>query len=256
MWPHPQQQAQPQQSQQQHWPPFDPGMPPPPPRGPWANEPPGHQQPLPPPGPPVDLQSRTHKKVSRQYSLNPAYDPRIQALPKQQLDFSVPPPPLISTAAPPPSAASQHHLPVSRNASAPEGQPTGNASGYPEAMPNVTSMYAATSHAQIGKLFLRPIFQNNFQKIYFFFADKTMSWSSDMSGAVSPLITSSGNVWDSTTNKTVANNKDSRADMYYHLAKIFDEHKVRQAMASLPDETDAQVICKQIIEMDTNNKRC
>ena len=171
MWPHPPQQAQPQQSQQQHWPPFDPGMPPPPPRGPWANEPQGHQQPLP-PGPPVDLQSRTHKKVSRQYSLNPAYDPRIQALPKQQLDFSVPPPPLIPTSAPPPSAASQHHLPVSRNASAPEGQPTGNASGYPEAMPNVTSMYAATSHAQIGKLFLRPIFQNNFQKSTFFLQTK------------------------------------------------------------------------------------
>lgn len=213
MWAQQPQQPQPQNFQQgqQHLPVFDATMPPPPPRGPWNNEPPN------------DLQSKTHKKVSRQMSLNPTYDPRIHGLPK---DFSVPPPPLTTAMGPPPpSSASQHHMTVTRNASAPEGQQPGP--GFPGALPNATSMYAATSHAQ-----------NDLHK--------TVSWSADMSGAVSPLITG-GNVWDSNTNS--ANDTNPRSNLYYHLAKIFPENKVRIAMSSLPDETNPDVICQHIIAM-------
>jgi len=210
MWPQ-------QQQQQQQWPGFDPRMPPPPPRGPWS-EPTIHQ----------DLQAKTHKKVSRQFSVNPTYDMRIQCLPHQQQDFSKPPPPIV-----PPPGPTQLHLTVTRNASAPEqpgSGPSGSGSGYP--MPTSSSLYSSAGHTPID-------------------LHKTMSWSSDMSGAVSPLIPSSGNVWDSatTSNAYSTNSKEAREKVYYHLANLFDEDKVRRAMKSLPDETNADIICKKMFQM-------
>jgi hypothetical protein len=83
---------------------------------------------------------------------------------------------------------------------------------------------------------------------------KTMSWSSDMSGAVSPLIPSSGNVWDN-ANATGAtkDGKDARGSLYYHLTNAgFSEDKVMRAMRDLPNETNAEVICKRIINLDKN----
>ena len=243
LWP-PQQQHQ---AQPQYYG-FDPRMPPPAPRGPWLPE--THQ----------DLAAAAknpgHKKVSRQYSLNPVYDSRIPGAgfgPRN--DFSKPPPtfptPHQSVAAASASSA-QHHLTITRNASAPE-QPAAAAGGQPGGYPLpggggggtgsggcVTSsgLYSAssatTSHTPID-------------------LHKTMSWSSDMSGAVSPLIPSSGNVWDNANATGAKDGKDARGSLYYHLTNAgLSEDKVMRAMRDLPNETNAEVICKRIINLDKN----
>ena len=38
-----------------------------------------------------------------------------------------------------------------------------------------------------------------------------------------------------------------RRDIYYHLAALFPEDQVLQAMKAFPDEKDPQVICKYIL---------
>ena len=58
-------------------------------------------------------------------------------------------------------------------------------------------------------------------------------------------------MWDSatTSNAYSTNSKEAREKVYYHLANLFDEDKVRRAMKSLPDETNADIICKKMFQM-------
>merc|ERR1712223_2035702 len=204
------------------WPGFDPRMPPPPPRSPWQPETCHNQDLTSVSGANAACSKTGHKKVSRQFSLNPVYDSRIPSGFGPRNDFSKPPPtfptPHQTVAAA--SSAQHHHLTITRNASAPE-QPaasTATVGGMPERAPGVYPV-----KPEVHQLTGSPIDLH-----------KTMSWSSDMSGAVSPLIPSSGNVWDN-ANATGAtkDGKDARGSLYYHL-------------------TNAEVICKRIINLDKN----
>jgi len=136
----------------------DTSMPPPAPRSPWG---PGH--PPPPPSTGGDA-ANIHKKLARQLTLNPSYDPRIHAhrgsdgaieVAKVGSAFPFPPP---STNVPPPQfgggggrpllqpsghVQQGHHAVVTRNASAPE-----TAVLYPATLSGVMSPGAATANFQ------------------------------------------------------------------------------------------------------------
>ena len=248
--------SQPRLWPQPQWPGFDPRMPPPPPRSPWQPETCHNQDLTSVSGANAACSKTGHKKVSRQFSLNPVYDSRIPGGFGPRNDFSKPPPtfptPHQTVAAS--ASSAQHHLTITRNASAPEQPAAAVAGGMPERAPGggypggagtgtgsggcaetSSRLYSATSSSHT------PIDLH-----------KTMSWSSDMSGAVSPLIPSSGNVWDN-ANATAKDGKDARGSLYYHLTNAgFSEDKVMRAMRDLPNETNAEVICKRIINLDKN----
>lgn len=215
--------------QKPQWPMFDTSMPPPAPRGPWTTD----------KAPMMDQeqpqQQNTHKKISRQFSVNPTFDPRIHCMPPppsgggsaagcKHQDFSYPPPPF------------PNHMSVTRNASAPEQQP-------------ISYMQHSYQHQRIFHQQQKPPAPPTNSDMHL---HKTMSWSATTSAdtsssAVSPLIgLSAGGVWDS---QRPADGGD-RSKLYYHLASLFPEDKVRRAMASLPDETDPEIICTHILYMD------
>ena len=208
------------------WPGFDPRMPPPPPRSPWQPETCHNQDLTSVSGANAACSKTGHKKVSRQFSLNPVYDSRIPGGFGPRNDFSKPPPtfptPHQTVAAA--SSAQHHHLTITRNASAPE-QPaasTATAGGMPERAPGVYPV-----KPEVHQLTGSPIDLH-----------KTMSWSSDMSGAVSPLIPSSGNVWDN-ANATGAtkDGKDARG------THIFREIRIRMLLMLL--EVNKELISRK-----------
>jgi len=196
------------------WPPvFDTSMPPPPPRTPWNPE--------------QGSSQNTHTKLSRQYSVNPNYDPRIHNQPPRTQDFSYPPPPFQSN----PSAT---HLTVTRNASEPD----------PYVMvPNTVIQQQQGSNpqqthevqAELCKTWSTP--------------NATPSANAPGPAAASPFFgLPHGGVWE-----TSRPHGDVRSKLYYYLAKLFDEDAVIRAMASLPHETDPKVICNLIISMESSN---
>ena len=195
---------------------FDTSMPPPPPRTPWNPEGQGSSQ-------------NTHTKLSRQYSVNPNYDPRIhnQHAPKQ--DFSYPPPPF------PVGNPSATHLTVTRNASEPDPAYMVN--------PNTVIQQAQSSNPQPHEG------QAELCKTWSTPTAPSANASSSTTGAVSPFFgLPRGGVWE-----TSRPHGDVRSKLYYYLAKLFDEDAVIRAMASLPHETDPKVICNLIISMESSN---
>lgn len=228
------------QGAQQNWPPvFDTSMPPPPPRTPWNPE--------------QGSSQNTHTKLSRQYSVNPNYDPRIHnssaaaataaaALPPKQ-DFSYPPPPF-----PNPST----HLTVTRNASEPDPYMVSNTPNtvIQQQAQLVSSTTAPQSHrheqAELCKTWSSPVVNASGSGGSSTVAAAAASASS--SGAVSPFFgLPRGGVWE-----TSRPHGDVRSKLYYYLAKLFDEDAVIRAMASLPHETDPKVICNLIISMESS----
>ncbi len=228
---------------QQTWgpPPFDTSMPPPPPRTPWELEPPG----------PTNLAAggntnnaqKQHKNLSRQLSLNPNYDPRIHGSglsmppppigprpPHATADFSYPPPPVMH-----PHGGSgggpHHHMTVTRNSSAPEDQ-------------QLYNQLLQQKQQQVPQQPGPPLHKTH--------SDGLVDWPQAAGG---PLLNSSS-IWDSETSAATSSGKlasrsktemDARSNLYYHLAKLFPEDQVRNAMTALPDETDPHKICLYIL---------
>ena len=50
--------------------------------------------------------------------------------------------------------------------------------------------------------------------------------------------------------KSQLESKLKREKIYFHLAEIFPSDHVRQAMEQLPNETDPQVICSEVIKFE------
>ena len=178
--------------------------------------------PPPPPRTPwaAESQNRGHARLSRQLSVNPNYDPRIhQPKPSsQQPDYSRPPPPV------------PRHIAVTRNASAPENP--------------------ALYHPQQQQVYVeQPFVSNSDSQLH-------KTWSSPPSqdaaaaAAMSPLVGFPGTsgVWDSQPQRV---QEIDREKLYFHLASIFPEDKVRRAMIAMPSETDAEVICRHILHTDS-----
>ena len=185
----------------------------------WSHCPPPVDTSMPPPPPrtpwAAEPQNRGHARLSRQLSVNPNYDPRIHQQPKpSQPDLSRPPPAL------------PRHIAVSRNASAPENQAL-----YPQQQVYVEQPFVSNSDSQLHKTWSSPP------------PESTPLAAS--TNAMSPLVVFPGSsgIWDSQP-------QNDREKLYFHLASIFPEDKVRLAMKALPGETDAKVICQHICNTD------
>lgn len=190
-------------------------LPPPPPRTPWSQ--PTKDDPPP----------NAHRPLARQLTLNPNYDPRIH---RGHTPIPFPPP---NTSVPPPA----FHQNVTRNASAPETPPrSGGPAPYPltavvsgpPGPPSVTPprLNSTTSDSQLNK--------------------SEGAWSNT---AVSPFISGSGGVWSE------SGEAKDRSKLYYHLANLFEEEKVRYAMKMMPEETNADKLCQYIIFLKANQQQ-
>ncbi len=244
-------------------PPFDRSMPPPPPRTPWELEAPASGSPQ--AGGSTAAQNQ-HKKLSRQISLNPNYDPRIHgnmpplpppmgSLPPPPppphpgtADFSYPPPPVMHPG-PGGGAGGPHHMAVTRNSSAPEDQQLYN---------------QLLQHKQQHQQQRQQLAQQQQPPLHKTLSDGLMDWpqpSPLLSGnsiweneATSNAGTSLGPVGSAPPRSKPGAGLEARSKLYYHLAKLFPEDQVRNALTALPDETDPHKICSYILFYNGTNK--
>ena len=190
----------------------------------------------------VDVSVNLHRKLQRQLTLNPSCDPRLQMhlLPSS----SQPHHPVTRHNSGGPSGMYRHiHQNVTRIASAPDSYRP-----WPPVPPPHPNRHmhrlGSTSDPQLN-LCVPPseaaLLSEHFD---------TSMWPPAMS-APPPSV-----VWPPQTSHMPpppypANTEDVRRRIHYHLASIFPEEQVQNAMQLYPDETDPQKICAAILAMST-----
>jgi len=195
----------------QQWPLFDTSIPPP------------LATPTPQTPPPSAPPTNTHAKLSRQLTLNPHFDPRIQNL-HTHSDFSYPPPPPFSSPTP-------HHMVVTRNASEPDSYMQPHQAHQP---------LMASAHQQ------QPMKAPPLQDLH-------KTWSTPaMEGGVTPInpliALPNRSVWEA-SGPCIS----GREGLYSNLVKLFGEELVRRAMNAMPHETDPKVLCKHILTLENSS---
>lgn len=155
-----------------------------------------------------------HRKLQRQLTLNPGCDPRLASRRFAPLSPGPVGPPGSYLGS---SGWGDVHQCVTRIASAPDSYRSAQgsqASGWSGMQPSQTGQTPPVRHMH------------------------RMSSCSD----------SQLNVWPGQWNP-VGSQEDARRKLHYHLAAIFPEEQVIQAMQMYPDETNAQKICAAILAM-------
>ena len=233
------------------------------------------QQPPPPP-PPLDNSvaldescPNTHRKVQRQLTLNPSYDPRLYTMRNaihSAASSLVPPYP------PPPLTLHSH---LTRNASAPasqiHGQPPGSATAS-HVLPTHMQRLNSTSDTQlnlyggsIGLVCVTGGSQHSVGSVGSLtaggdpFCDEWTKSPPPPMGSLPAHTHLSHPNWAACTSlpayqkaqvtKATDLNNEARYKLFFHLAAIFPESQVRHVMAMLPDETNAQKICAAILAL-------
>ena len=193
-----------------------------------------------------------HRKVHRQLTLNPNYDPRLYTM-KNALHGSLAPP------YPPPPLPVHSHL--TRNASAPASQIC-----HP---PSASRHVQATQHMQ--RLNSTSDTQLN---LYGGFLPAGGSQNSvgdpfgdgEWTKSPPPPLLAPPHSWVMRTSSLPAPHpaapppphppamaandpNEARYKLFYHLTAIFPEQQVRQVMNMMPDETNAQKICAAILAL-------
>ncbi|CAG0879074.1 unnamed protein product [Darwinula stevensoni] len=186
-----------------------------------------------------------HRKLQRQLTLNPNYDPRLY-----QLRSFVPPPQKPYQMLSPMDPYMGQHLPVTRHASA------------QEANQSIWAAHDLAQHPNVSRIASAP--------------DSSHRWGSTPQvklGSTSDTQLNMGGPWGQPsfppTQPTVSqphltqgpigsrpvlthpqiSSEESRFKLYYHLAHVFPEEQVRAAMKMHPEETNAEKICATILQM-------
>ena len=191
-----------------------------------------------------------HRKLERQLTINPSFDPRINNSPRltseamEYMRKNHPPPPFglgnISE--------QSDHQNVTRNASAPDTikQWRGEVTGA------VSQVEAATSHhsrsdSQLDKGQSQSPVNRTFSADPF---SQPESWLSPLSlGSSIWAVSPSYNLGPVGSKPGQPQQSDSRAQQFLNLSNIFPASQVQEAMAALPEETDGRVLARKIIEM-------
>ena len=218
-----------------------------------------------PPCHPENAQDNPHRKVERQLTLNPIYDPRLTNV--KLVTTSLAPP------YPPPPLASHPH--VTRNASAPVCPLSGTQQQHQQQQQHVANPIRhqrlnSTSDTQLNMYGSSSSFLSTSQHSLHadpFDADWTQlppvplqqqqqqhSWMARTSSL--PVHQSLGSSVQGSSALCRQGSArhcepdtcgEARFKLFFHLAAIFPEHQVRQVMALMPDETNAQKICAAIL---------
>ena len=206
--------------------------PPPPPRSPWNNSGSGEVV-------------NSHKKLARQLTINPNYDPRIHPL--QNQNFNYPPPtvqPFFSS-----PEGNQDHQNLTRNSSAPEQQP--GLMAQHQMMPNLMQLPPPLP-PQPTRHYPDPL-------------HKTMSdsfvWGSGALPAEReqrqqqqpPLAWDNRELGPIGSRPSYHEDVSRRSDIMYHLSSIFPKEVVERAMDAFPEETNPKILCQHILA-DMNAK--
>ena len=208
-----------------------------------------------------------HRKLERQLTINPSFDPRINNSPlltSEAMEYrkNHPPPPFglgnISE--------QSDHQNVTRNASAPDtikqwrGEVAG-AGSQVEASSSSPSHHSR-SDSQLNK---GPGQAGGHQVGRTFSADpfsQPDSWLSPLSlgtsiwaGPVSAPPASPSYNLGPVGSKPAQGPPDSRSQQYVNLCNIFPARQVQEVMSLLPEERDGQVLARKIIEIFPDNRK-
>ena len=203
-----------------------------------------------------------HRKLERQLTINPSFDPRINnslRLTSEAMEYmrkNHPPPPFCLGNISEQSCSPADHQNVTRNASAPDtikqwrGEVTGGQASQVEASSSPHSR--SDSQLNKGQPSQGPPVNRTFSADPF---SQPESWLSPLSlgtsiwaGPVSPPPTSPSYNLGPVGSKP-AGHSDSRAQQFLNLCNIFPARQVQEVMTALPEETDGQVLARKIIEM-------
>ena len=238
----------------------------PPPPGPWNTM-------VPPPAPAQD--GNSHRRLERQLTINPSFDPRINKprFPKSQDLLSTeameymhrnPPPPFGIT----PENNEFNHQNVTRIASAPDSLRQWGSSvisppvtvveplnlGVLNQQSSPIQRNSSTSDSQLNRTLSAGPFL-------------TDTWNFD--SGITPILTPSSSqlssIWgplpaaqstpQASPNQSILGPvgsrpvKDSRLELKYHLSALFPQDQVEQVLTMMPDEYDPKTLCAAIMKM-------
>jgi len=242
----------------------------PPPPGPWNTL-------VPPPADPVN----SHRRLERQLTINPAFDPRINKprFPKSPEILSTaameymhrnPPPPL---GVPPSDNTDFLHQNVTRIASAPDSIRQWGAAGSTSLPVAVVEPLGPLSPAAISPLQRsNSSSDTNLNRTVSADPFLTDSWKYKFESGISPILGSSGgqgsSIWGplpsggSTLTPPPSPGqaglgpvgsrpvKETRLELKYHLSFLFPADQVERVMALLPEEQDPKKLCAAIMKMN------
>lgn len=180
----------------------------------------------------------THRKLQRQLTLNPACDPRLSQLKRNQQTSQLRTSQTTSSAITPSTA--QQHKPLTRHASNELSHAIVETLDHPDGN--------SRHHQHVTRIASAP--------------GSYPAWPSSSSNAVvCPGSSERMGASDSELNLIVSSLfsnmapsmltqfLDIRTRIHYHLANIFPEEHVRTAMAMHPFETDPKQICAAVLKL-------
>jgi len=257
----------------------------PPPAASW---PAAHFSMVPPPVNPPTHEGNQHKRLERQLTINPSYDPRINKECQLSPSRSKQPPTILSSAAiafhrnhpPPPLGmatpveAEQSHANVTRIASAPDSIRQWGAAPPALPSPSVDQQTCAPApRSPMQRLNSTSDTQLNRTLSSGPFSVSSDTWKfSQFESGMSPILgtaTQSSNIWGAPASSPprvetppptpshvnlgpVGSRPQPSCDrtkLHYHLTAIFPEDHVQQVMSLMPNETNAKTLCAAIMKM-------
>ncbi|GAB6027853.1 hypothetical protein CHUAL_002073 [Chamberlinius hualienensis] len=174
--------------------------------------------------------SNLHRKLQRQLTLNPVYDPRLihmrgYAHQQKSLDSDV-----------------TEHSPLVRHSSA----------GAAEALVSSSKGWggaAKSLHQNVTRIASAPDTYHQWQHMHPSEVHSHYVWGPIVPppSATIPMPCQQTPVNHGSQINIATSTSDKRNHLYYHLSSIFPKEQVRVAMEAQPDETDPQAICAAIL---------